>query len=240
MSDDSNCPPEFGQDGFFTSNADRIPEPGGYSPDEKIIYAEAMECFCKPVDIATFRQLFLLLTQAHWTHKDNFGPHIDGLGCLEFSRGAESPIAIRLTDDFKTDEAFSKPSIYVMVDKMDFQKLVQDNRDGFSPDLGTVYRSWRTLSTLTVSHYNPSEDIALKMADNSMYFFLGIREELMQKLPLPMFEPQAVGPAQRIEKSPDVCYRVDSKITFNANYNISTSIESHRLARFRVEVNPEE
>jgi hypothetical protein len=239
MSEDCNtCPPEFGQNGFYETNADRIPVPGGYSPSEQIVYAEAMACLCETTDIATLRTLFLLLIQAHWSHKDNFGPHINNLGCLVFTREPDSPIVIRLTDDFKPDEAFSKPSIYVHIDQMAFQKLTQDNRDGFSPDLGTVYRSWRTLSTLTVSHYHSSEDIAFKMADNSMYFLLGIRESIMQKLPLPMFEPQSVGPAQKTERNPDVCFRVDSKINFNGNYNISTSIESHRLKQFAISVAP--
>lgn len=233
----NNCPPPFGTEGVL-NNADSIPVPGGYSPQEKIIYAETLDCYCKPMDIANMRQLFLLLAQSHWANSQNFGPHIAGLECLTFTRESDSALQIRLDSDYNQSDTFNKPSIYVSIDRMAFQRLSQDNRDAFSDDLGTAYRSWVTASTLTLAHYHAASDIAFKMADNSMYFLLGVMEPIMAKLPIPKYDPIDVGPLQIIEKGPDRCFRVDAKILINCHYNVSTSIESSRLKQFALEMAP--
>ena len=228
--------PNFGQPGFYKSNSDQTPNPGGFSPSERVVYADAYECLDRPLDIANLRQLFLLMTQAHWSSPLNYGANGAGLECLVYDRSEAPELEVRLAHDFKAEVAWKKPSIFVQVDRMQFTQTVIDNQTGRSPDLSTVERYWKVKSMLVVSHYHPSADIAARMADNTMFFFLGIGESLMQRLNLQSFVPQEIGSLQKIDSSPDPCFRVDSSILLTYTFNITTAIEGHRLKQFSLEI----
>jgi hypothetical protein len=227
---------------YADSNRERLPDPAsGYSPGERRLYAEAFECMRDTVfDLASMRRLFTILLQAHWSHTGNFLPHAKGLECLTYNPEAENggPLIVRSEYDFDEQNSFTTPSIYVGVDRMNFQKMSVDSKIGDSDDLATTYRQWQTVSTLKVSHFNRSSDVVQRMADNTMFFLLGIRESLMHKFPIRAMDPVDSGQLMLVRKSPERCFRADAAVSITYSFDISTTIESHRLRQFIFEITP--
>lgn len=195
-------------------------------------------CMSEPLTLVNLRAIMLLLTKAHYSDADNFGVFAEELACL-VAEDPKSNLNIGLDFIPSAKNPSPRPAIWVNLEGCKFVKKVMDNRsDGSDDNSRTTYVKIQEV-VFNLAHVHESVDIALMMAETTADFFAGIRPHLMGKLNISMFEVLEISKPKLTEQAPERYFEVDVVIQMMFSSTITTNIESHRLKKFALDLQPE-
>lgn len=197
-------------------------------------------CLSEPLTLVNLRAIMLLLTKAHYSDVDNFGVFAEELACVATDPDDKDGNLKILLDFIPSSKNPSpRPAIWVNLETCKYEKKALDNRSSFSDDNSrTLYVKIQTVA-FTLTHVHESVDIALMMAESTADFFSGMRPHLMSKLNIGMFEVLEVGKPKLADKAPERYFEVDVVIQMMFSSAITVNIESHRLKKFALDIQPE-
>lgn len=202
--------------------------------------SELNSCLTEPLTLVNLRAIMLLLTKAHYADADNFGTFSEELACV--ATDPDDPAGkLSIVLDFipSTKNPSPRPAIWVNLESCKFDKKVIDNLAAFSDDNSrTVYVKMQNV-VFTLTHVHESVDIALMMAETTADFFTGMRPHLMGTLNISMFEVTEIGKPKLPERAPERYFEVDVVIQMMFSSTVTTNIESHRLKKFALDLQPE-
>ncbi len=133
-----------------------------------------------------------------------------------------------------------KPGIYVGIDQpCTFSKIDLNSKQGTIPDNSGFFSGQLMRTAVSFIHVFESADQALLAADCTASFFVGIKDSLRNRLNLSSFEPISISAPALIEKTPERFFRVDVTFGLSFNYSVLVNIESHRLKKIAIELDPQ-
>ncbi len=202
--------------------------------------SELGSCLSEPLTLVNLRAVMLLLTKAHYADANNFGVFAEELACVATDPDdPKGKLSIVLDFIPSTKNPSPRPAIWVNLESCKFQKKVIDNRASYASDNSrTTYVKLQDV-VFTFTHVHESVDIALMMAETTADFFSGIRPHIMGKLNLAMFEVLEIGKPKLPERAPERYFEVDVVIQMMFSSAITANIESHRLKKFALDLQPE-
>jgi hypothetical protein len=199
--------------------------------------ADLHKCMGEPLTLTNLRSIMLLLTRSHFSKAQNFGAFEKNLECYVYDDDPKtSQISIGL-DFIPSDENPSpRPAVWVGLLPVKFGKVVFNNFAGSSDDNSRSDHTKIQIVPVKITCVADSSDIALAMAETLASFFMGMREHIMSKLQLHMFEVEEISQLRIKEKQPEQYFEVDVTMTMTFSCMITANIESHRLKQFVLDV----
>lgn len=200
---------------------------------------QILECFERPLSLVELRDMVLAITRAHWAYPDNHGMLAPSFECAvyDFDKPEASTMRVEPQDSYVEEEL--RPSgIYVGLGDTEVQKRVIGNFEEFSEDNATRTNVWGAGTIMLLAHVTPSVTMSLKAAESTLAFLSALGPVICTRCNLSQFEPQKIGAAQKLAKSPDRMFRVDAIVRIMFTWSVSVNHESHRLKLLMSEINP--
>ena len=201
---------------------------------------ELWNAFTDPVCALTLRRVFLLMLRFHYNDPSNYSEFLKPrlLGTRWSPDAAKSTLAIYLEDMFNPRSPNEGASICVGIDDFNFEKKVVGNTAAQSYDNSEEDEVLIVRTTVTVSHLDRNPDLVLALAESTTPFLFGFRKALMQSLNLLGMDIVKQTKPKMVMEGPDRYFKVDTVVSLSFTYGITTDIESHRIKKFQMEVEP--
>lgn len=199
---------------------------------------ELDSCLTRPVTLSSLRTLLALLVKFHFSDGDNFGLYKEELECLTTQEGSKGPVYFGVEHAFDPKNPSPRPAVWTTMEESKLNKVSIDNRAYRHADnSGAGYTKLQdVLFVFTSVHDQP--EIALMMSESISDFFMGVRPHLMQTMNLSMLEVQSISKIRPINKVPERHFEVDVRLQVMFSSTISVNIESHRLKKFALDIQP--
>lgn len=194
-----------------------------------------------PLNAYNLRRFFLLLTRAHYSSVENHGYLSGDLGCAIYSDNpVERTVNVAPSYEYNPNRDGEMPSIYVGVDQpLTFSKLDLRSEAGHSSDNSAHSQAYIAKTAVNFVHIFKTADQALLAAESTLMFMIGIQGSIRSNLNLMSFEPVSMSPPAFKEKAPESQMRVDVTMSLSYQYNVLVNIESHRIKKFAIELQPQ-
>lgn len=191
---------------------------------------------CPIITASGLRTLFTRILRQHWENRQHVSFLRDELECLVYGENLSvHPMEMILdADNPKTN------AIFVGIGPVTVRPMGHQQGASVNSDRSRVLRTAQADTQLIAAHISDSADLALNMAESSFTFLYAATEQLTQSLHvLEMLRPAAIGQLQphNREQRPKG-YRVDCVFDITFPITIATTIESHRLKRIGLRVEP--
>ena len=202
---------------------------------------ELWDTFSDPVCSLTLRRVFLLMLQFHYNDPNNYSEFLKPrLAGKRWSPDAEqSTLLVVLEDLFDPKSPNEGSAIYVGVDELQFEKKVVGNSAAQSFDNSQESEVLVARTTLTVSHIDRNPDLALALAESTTSLLFGFRKTLINSLSLLEFDIKKQSKPEPLVRAPDRYFKADMVAGLSFTYGVVTDIESHRIKKFALEVDPQ-
>ncbi len=126
------------------------------------------------------RQIFLMMTRAHYIDPEHFGPRKDKMLQFVWSKEKESKLLIDYDFNYKEDSQEKRPAIFVGTDDYAFSRKVSDNHKSANDDRSGMQSIKRASTNVIIRHVADSPEDALILGDMTGQFFRGIQPFLME------------------------------------------------------------
>lgn len=204
-------------------------------------YVQLFNCMSEPLNGSNLRTIFVLMTRAHYSDSKNFGYLEEQLKCMVWNpEHSKSSLEIDPSFQYDMNRDNRKPGIYVGIDQpCQFSKIDLNSKQGTIPDNSGFFSGQLLRTAVSFIHVFESADQALLAADCTASFFVGVKDALRNRLNLSSFEPISISAPALIEKTPERFFRVDVTFGLSFNYSVLVNIESHRLKKIAIELDPQ-
>lgn len=218
MSVEPNIPPPPPSD---------APPPGG-DPEPKLIDGLGSVA----VSPATLRTMFVMLTRAHFSDANNYGPFKDKMSKFVWSKAEKPGLFIDFDFNYDPKQIDRRPAIYIGTSDFDYTKVANTNFKATSEDRSAEQFAKRTATNVIIRHLGGSAMDSWILATLSEQFFMGIQTLMMERVRLQSYEVvkmMASRPFERASQQADPEFIVD--LIINVTYSTVWLItrESHRI-----------
>lgn len=180
------------------------------------------------------RRVFLLLTQAHFAHADNFGLLKETLkDCIWNPDAEERQIHVALQSEFDPRGVFNTlPSVFFGFGDSNFEQEVVSGYAGHNDDNSAADYVMKAEASIQWVHCAHTDTMTGNLAETVFSLLAGARPWLIEKLGLRAFMiGQLSMPVKVKMEGVEPYYRVDLRCTLHYNHVLTLSTESHRLKK---------
>lgn len=207
------------------------------------LYQELCGCVTQsPITPSKLRRFFLLMLRGHWSDPGNYGPDLqDSLRCLKWTPEGPPVGTLGIELQGAKEAVTLQNMIWATVGNFQARQVVFGHRGTLSEDNATQTYVMPCTAQLLINHDAPSIDQAFDMAWSTFCFLLGFQESILDALggEGAGFKVELVGEPRMQEIRPKDRFRVDVGAALSLNVAVVTTLESHRLKRVALNLQPQ-
>jgi len=190
---------------------------------------ELLQCAPLPNTASKFRRMVMLFLRAHYSSSENY-PDDASFKCLVYSpdkKDSTLEVGFSHLDDFSDPDNY--PGIFVTIGDVKFTKLGMGNRAGYSEDLATTHMTKQADLALVIQHVAKEAHVAYDMADMTAFVLTAMAHPMVLNSGALSMEVEGFGKPITKNESPSDYYTVALVVKISYTFNVSRSIESHRI-----------
>lgn len=199
---------------------------------------ELLACLRGPVTTDSFRRLLLLFLRGHYSSADNY-MGFDHLSCFTWSPEKDSTLAVEFTHRDDDQKPGAYPGIYVGFSQTGFEKVAVGNHAGSTQDRAGRHVAKEAEVNFSISHVAKRASDAYDLAELTALALTAMAAPLARNAGATRFEVQGMAPPERKKPSPDNYYTVATAVQIHYTMAVTRTIESHRIRRIALMLQPE-
>lgn len=210
--------------------SDAAPQPPPVPVEQQSLFDGLSHISMSPL---TLRRTFVMLTRAHWSDPENYGPFRAKMERFVWSSDPKQQnLFIDFDYNYDPTKLDRRPAIFVGTSDFDFIKIVVDDHKKTLEDRSGQESAMGCACTIIVRHIGKTAEDSWAMGELSAAFFLGIRQMMQERAKFRSYEViklLASRPFEKASQQADKEFMVDLVIgvQFTAAWN--TIRESHRI-----------
>lgn len=198
-----------------------------------------MSCPAQSLDSVSLRRVFLLATRELFSHPENFAELSEELSRYKYSTDEKtSSLAVELDYVYNPKNLSARHAVYVGIGDLDFSVEYLDHRAGVNDDRSQHVFVQPAKTSLMIRCVTPLPDESLRLATIALGYFFGMRPLFMQQLSLTRFDLGKLSAPSLVEKAPTALYESVMVATIAFNFEITSTIEGHRIKTFSLATAP--
>jgi len=202
---------------------------------------------CRGPTLSQLRQLFTLLTRAHFGAPQNYTSDMPSLACLKYNPpDPDSNMLIDTQHAYDPAQTGGVAGVMVGIRTAESHKQAMGDLESHEPrtrlpgdpEQGEVSLARKTRLQLTFGCFHQNPDIVLDMAESMTGFLLALHESLSARMHLIEYEIQSIQLDEQ-KPAPQQLHRATIVLTIAYRHGMLVRFESHLLRDTMLELTRE-
>ncbi len=210
---------------------------GGETPvlDFYAIRRPSDAALCPVLTVSRLRGFFTRTLRQHYQSREHVRFLAEELECLVYGDN----LSIEVGNTSAKGDAIKSNAIFINLAPVSLRPAGQDGGVIMNDDRSRAHRHYLATTQLVVTHVSDSLDLASNMAESTAAFLTAATEQFRQQRVFEKFSPAIIGAAQPHDRENRPSgFRVDCVFDLSYLYHVVTTLESHRLKRVTLMVEP--
>ena len=209
-----------------------------FDPAEVQTVRDILACVEGAASSSKLRRMVMLLLRGHYSNPENYGKEYEHLACYRHTGDKEETLHVGFThlNDDQSPDAF--PGVYVGFGGVTLSKLGIGDLSGHTYDNAGTHMTKQATLTLVVNHVAKEAGDAYDLADMSAAVLLALGRPVVQSSGAIELSVEGYEEPKKELPAPNRYYTVAMTVKISYNLAVTRSIESHRIRRIVLLVDP--